>query len=224
MAKAATELDTDRRNLRSHKSHELGPIGPNVRARGSPRRLLVILAERTDLIAKKGPPRLCWPSACHGHVARDGGLETLKPSIRSSPWIRGAPQRKFSRDIRAIRLRTPLETLGRPPRQRPRDRYLEIANQPLRCQRKTVSGWTIIKLSLHSGPIATAISKTDDQSDGSTGDEFGCAPAPRFDGGTRSLPTPARCGFGVRFGRPELLRLSPSLWKAEYRQTIEILN
>jgi hypothetical protein len=47
---------------------------------------------------------------------------------------------------------------------------------------------------------------------------------PRFDGGTRSLPTPARCGFGVRFGRPELLRLSPSLWKAEYRQTIEILN
>jgi len=28
--------------------------------------------------------------------------------------------------------------------------------------------------------------------DGSTGDEFGCAPARRFDGAARPLPTPAR--------------------------------
>jgi len=89
VAEAAPEPDTDRRNLRSHKSHELGPIGPNVRARGSPRRLLVILAERTDLIAKKGPPRLCWPSACHRHVARHGGLGDAEPEhqkLTMDPW------------------------------------------------------------------------------------------------------------------------------------------
>jgi hypothetical protein len=30
VAEAAPEPDTDRRNLRSRKSHELGPIGPNM--------------------------------------------------------------------------------------------------------------------------------------------------------------------------------------------------
>ena len=74
VAKAAPEPDTDRRNLRSRKSHELGPIGPNMRARGSPRRLLIILAERTDLIAQEAPPRLGWPSAWCRQITRDGGL------------------------------------------------------------------------------------------------------------------------------------------------------
>jgi hypothetical protein len=35
----------------------------------------------------------------------------------TASWIRGAPQTKFPRAIRATRLRTSLETLGRPPRQ-----------------------------------------------------------------------------------------------------------
>jgi hypothetical protein len=118
---------------------------------------------------------------------------------------------------RMIRWRTSLQT-----RQQPPDRYLQIADQPLRRHGRTVSGWTIIRLSRQSGHASK--SKAGYLNDGSTGDEFGYAPALRFDGATRSLPTPARCGFGVRFGRPELLRLSPSLWKAEYRQTIEILN
>src|SRR5664279_3638575 len=73
-------------------------------------------------------------------------LQAMKPSIRSSLWIRGIPQRKFRRAIRAIRLRTLREILGRPPRQRPRDRYFHIADQPLRRQRKTVSGWTMTRL------------------------------------------------------------------------------
>jgi hypothetical protein len=66
--------------------------------------------------------------------------DTLKPSMRSSPWSRGTPQRKFSRAIPATRLRTSLEILGRPPRQRPRDRYPQSADQSSRRQRKTVSG------------------------------------------------------------------------------------
>ena len=63
VAKAAPEPDTDCCNLRSRKSHELGPIGPNMPARGSPRPRLGILAERASLIAQEAPSRLGWPSA-----------------------------------------------------------------------------------------------------------------------------------------------------------------
>ena len=40
--------------------------------------------------------------------------------------------------------------------------------------------------------------------------EFGCVPALQSDGAARSIPAPARCGFGVRFARPGPLRLSAS--------------
>jgi len=53
-------------NLRSRGLHEIGRIGRNMRASVSVRPLLGILAERTGLIAKKGSPRLCWPSAWCG--------------------------------------------------------------------------------------------------------------------------------------------------------------
>ena len=101
-------------------------------------------------------PRICVapPDVMPDEILSTDGdtvvWETVKPSFMSSPWIRGAPHRKFSRAIRAIRWRTSLETLGRPPRQRPRDRYLHREDQPRRRQRKTVSGWTIIRLSRHS--------------------------------------------------------------------------
>ena len=137
-------------------------------------------------------------------------LQAMKPSIRSSLWIRGIPQRKFRRAIRAIRLRTLREILGRPPRQRPRDRYFHIADQPLRRQRKTVYGWTMTRLLRQSDHRATARSKTGVQSGGSRGDEFGCASARRFDGAARSIPKAARNGFGIRFGRPRPLHLSAS--------------
>lgn len=48
--------------------------------------------------------------------------------MRSLPWICGAPQRKFSPAICAIRWRTSLDILGRPPRQRPREmRTFDVA-------------------------------------------------------------------------------------------------
>ena len=71
--------------------------------------------------------------------------------MRSSPWIRGAPHRKFSRAIRVIKLRISPDILGRPPRQRPPDRYLQSSDQPLRRQRSTVAGWTISRLSRQFG-------------------------------------------------------------------------
>ena len=60
-----------------------------MQARVSPRPLLGILAERTGLIAKKGPPRLCWPSAWCGQVARYGGLghgEAEHEKLAMDPW------------------------------------------------------------------------------------------------------------------------------------------
>ena len=39
---------------------------------------------------------------------------TLKPSLRSSPWMRGAPQEGFSRPILRISARTSGEMIGRP--------------------------------------------------------------------------------------------------------------
>ena len=57
----------------------------------SPRPLLGILAvaERTGLIAKKGPPRLCRPSAWRRQVTRYGGLGDCKPEhekLAMDPW------------------------------------------------------------------------------------------------------------------------------------------
>ena len=64
------------------------------------------------------------------------------------PW---RAHRKFSRAIRVIKLRISPDILGRPPRQRPPDRYLQSSDQPLRRQRSTVAGWTISRLSRQFG-------------------------------------------------------------------------
>ena len=67
-----------------------------------------------------------------------------KPSFKSSPWIRGAPHRVFSRDIRRTRWRISLDTGGRPGFLR-RDFYVQKSLNPLRCQPMTVSGLTITR-------------------------------------------------------------------------------
>jgi hypothetical protein len=78
-----------RSSLRIRELHEIGRIGRNIRASVSVRPLLEILAERNGLIAKKGPPRLCWPPASCRHVARDGRLrdrETENEKFAMDPW------------------------------------------------------------------------------------------------------------------------------------------
>jgi len=55
-AKATPKPNTYRSNLRNRGSYELGPIRLTMQARVNPRPLFGILAERTGLIAKKGPP------------------------------------------------------------------------------------------------------------------------------------------------------------------------
>src|SRR5215470_443928 len=56
--------------------------------------------------------------------------DTSNPSFSSSPWIRGAPHKKFSWLIRTISARTSLLILGRPPRQRPHEPDRQIAHKP----------------------------------------------------------------------------------------------
>ena len=77
--------------------------------------------------------------------------ETLKPSIRSSPWIRGHTPEKVLTGHLCDQLADFMETLGRAPRQRPRSYIAKATHQPSRRQRKTVSGWTMIRLSRHCG-------------------------------------------------------------------------
>src|SRR5712692_4572380 len=67
--------------------------------------------------------------------------EMVKPSLRSSPWIRGAPQSGLACAIFWIR---PLssEPIGGRPGPRGLDFQVQKARNPWRCQRITVSGRT----------------------------------------------------------------------------------
>ena len=66
----------------------------------------------------------------------------LMPSLSSSPWMRGAPQRGFSRHILRIRSRTSGEMTGRPGRP-PRTFQVQKRRKPERCHATTVSGLTM---------------------------------------------------------------------------------
>src|SRR6266852_7561086 len=113
-------------------------------------RALGIVAERASLIAQEAPPRLGWPSAWCRQITRDGGLGngvSEHEKLTVDPWH--APEKvlpgHLSDQIAHLAGR-PADCL---PRQRPDDRYCQSADQPLRRQRKTVSGWTISRLSRH---------------------------------------------------------------------------
>src|ERR1019366_3472866 len=70
--------------------------------------------------------------------------DTLKPSMRSSPWMRGAPQPGLSATIRKINARICWEILRPPPTGfRTLQSMAQYSLKPNRCQRTTVSGRTI---------------------------------------------------------------------------------
>ena len=64
------------------------------------------------------------------------------PSLRSSPWILGAPHNGLAMLISRISRRISNGTVGRP--QRCRDFQRQYNLKPARCQRITVSGFTIV--------------------------------------------------------------------------------
>src|SRR6476659_4939590 len=63
------------------------------------------------------------------------------PSLRSSPWILGAPHNGLARLISRISRRISNGTVGRP--QRRRDCQRQYDRKPARCHLITVSGLTI---------------------------------------------------------------------------------
>ncbi len=78
--------------------------------------------------------------------------EISKPSIFSSPWMRGAPQVGFSVTMRKMRSRNSLlvRTFFLHER-RCREIHFQYSLNPARCQRTTVSGWTIRSVCFHPG-------------------------------------------------------------------------
>src|SRR3974390_1040028 len=80
---------------------------------------------------------------------------TLKPSINSSPWIREAPHSGLSWLIRRIRSLRPRSIFGRPAP----FCDLQVRN-PIRYQRKTVSGFTTRTERARSGQNRTKPTKT----------------------------------------------------------------
>ena len=72
-----------------------------------------------------------------------------KPSMRSSPWMRGAPQVGFSTTIRKINSRTSFGVGFLPTRVLTWDISLQYERKPAWCQRTTVSGVTTIRACFH---------------------------------------------------------------------------
>jgi hypothetical protein len=71
------------------------------------------------------------------------------PSMRSSPWIRGAPQSGFATLMSRMSSRISIGVFGRPPRAL--DFKRQSTRKPARCQRITVSGLRIFKASSTPG-------------------------------------------------------------------------
>ena len=163
------------------------------------------------MIAQEAPPRLGWPSARCRQITRDGGLGNCVPEHEKLTVDSWRTLRKFSR--------APGPFVGSDCAAQWRSADAHLASDPMtdiaraltsrygasvrRSRAERSSGFGAI-----AATSATARSKTADRYNGSRHAEFGCAPARQFDGAARSLPATARCGFGVRFGRPGPLRWS----------------
>ena len=75
--------------------------------------------------------------------------EISKPSMRSSPWMRGAPQPGFSAIIWKMRSRTSFDVGLLPTGFRTFEIRLQYQRNPARCHRTTVSGVTTMRTCFH---------------------------------------------------------------------------
>src|ERR1700680_245708 len=85
--------------------------------------------------------------------------ERSKPSMRSSPWIRGAPQVGFSATIRKINSRTSFGVGLLPTCFRTLEINRQYIRKPVRCQRTTVSGVTTRRACFHPDQARRAITQ-----------------------------------------------------------------
>jgi hypothetical protein len=98
--------------------------------------------------------------------------EMSNPSIKSSPWIRGAPQVGFSRTIRKIRSRTSIEILLLPIIRHAPEITRQYKANPALCHRTTVSGFTTMRAC--SQPDQNLLTKTQRSLSNVTSRGLGC--------------------------------------------------
>src|SRR5260370_20165274 len=70
--------------------------------------------DAVGMIVKERLPTLRWRSSSPGHVLGHAGLSDFDASLRSSPWIRGAPHSGLAMLISRISLRISVGTVGLP--------------------------------------------------------------------------------------------------------------
>jgi hypothetical protein len=94
--------------------------------------------------------------------------ETSIPTLRSSPWTRGAPRNGLSRLMRWMRSRTSRDTVGCPFLRR-RDFQDHNRRKPLQCQPMTISGLTITTSSPQLGRIRERVTHNSRSADRNNG-------------------------------------------------------
>src|ERR1700694_4793034 len=106
---------------------------------------------RFPMVSKEGEPTLgrLRISRRSFHSTGDRSLGRSKPSMRSSPCIRGAPQLGFSATIWKINSRTSFGVRLLPTCVRTLEISLQYIRKPVRCQRTTVSGVTTMRACFH---------------------------------------------------------------------------
>ena|ERR1700733_14468280 len=95
---------------------------------------------RFSMVTKKGETALGWVR-------------------RNSPWMRGAPQPGFAATIGKINSRVSFEVGLLPACLRALEISRQYIQKPVRCQRKTVSGVTMIRDRFHAGQTRRAITQ-----------------------------------------------------------------
>src|ERR1700755_440370 len=99
--------------------------------------------DAVGMIAKERPPALDGGSLRLAMYLATLVCPISMPSLRSSPWIRGAPHSGLAMLISRISLRISGATLGRPPRRRDFHRQYDL--NPVRGHLITVSGFPIAR-------------------------------------------------------------------------------
>ena len=101
-----------------------------------------------DVVGEERPPGLGGGEGRWGISRETVRSAASRPSVRSSPWIRGAPHRGFAAAIRETRVLISGPTEGRPPVGRP-ESVVQCSRKRRRCHRRTVSGVTITRACRH---------------------------------------------------------------------------
>jgi hypothetical protein len=113
------------------------------------------------MVAKKGQPALGRGRDLGAlFIKREMVLsESSKPNMRSSPWIRGAPQLGLSTTIRKINSRTSFGAGLLPTCLRTPEISRQYIRKPVQCQRTTVSGVTMMRECFQSDQTRWAIAQ-----------------------------------------------------------------